>query len=74
MVAVPELGGHEHFAARDAALAQRITNGMLVAVYSRRIDVPVSCLKRVQHRVMCFLAGLGLENTKAQCRNPNPIV
>ena len=74
MVAVPELSGHEHFAARDAALAQRITNGMLVAVYSRRIDVPVSCLKRVQHRVVCLLTGLGLKNAKTQYWNPNAIV
>ena len=74
LISVPELGSHEQFAARDTALAQCITNGTFVTVYTSRVYVPVSCLKCVQHRVVCLLTGLGLENTKTQCRNLDTIV
>src|SRR4029077_7003883 len=45
-----ELRGDEHLVAWHPALAQPLTDALLVAVRLRRVDVPVSELERRPHR------------------------
>jgi hypothetical protein len=67
-VARRELGGEEDLAARDAGLADRAPDLLLVAVHLRGIDVPVPELERLPHGVVAG-APIELPGAEAQRRH-----
>jgi hypothetical protein len=64
-----ELGRDEHVLARNAALAQRLSDALLVAVSLRGINVPAAELKRPGNGIYALAAIRHLPDTKAEQRD-----
>lgn len=87
LVAVPELGRHEDLGARDLAVADRLSNVLLIAVCnaaiasaaeaaalspltdSGRVDVTVSALERIEHRLVALVMAALINTESLQQRN-----
>jgi len=64
-----ELGGDEDLLARHAAVAQRATDALLVAIGLRRVDVAIAELERPANRVLALRPARNLPDAEAEERD-----
>ena len=73
VIAVPDLGGHKQFLARDSALANPQAHALLIAVYSGGVNVPITAGDRLSHGIGRYFAIRSLPGAETHTGDFHPV-
>ena len=73
-VVVPQLGGDEQVASRHAGTADSLADRRLVAIYHRRVDMPISVLQRACTAFYRRVAVRRAEHAQTDLRDDRAVV